>query len=609
MIRRLGAALVLFTLLAVCARAQTQGTLYGGRGDEAILGAVPCEGGLFAVGYTYSSDGDLSMRTRTGKTGWALRLDAQGEVVFSACSAHVGRDEMTSPFAHADGTFSCLLRGEEKGAEWLRLSGEGKVTARIELPEIGQFCPHDAGAAQGRRMFFEEKDGASLALEAIHADGTSCMAAMNEDGAIRPGAVFQDGMDRVCVPLAGGSGQIAALYTQDAQAVMTWVAPGGESEPRVMRIPITEGVLEWIVSAISCEDGSVIFSGQLAGGDGVIARVSRSGEAVFSVRTSNPGWRMALTDMGFAALTTQEILFFSEDGALQGIQPIRLQMDFPDECILSAYGSGVALIESLTGSKTRQISVTAVAEYSEAAKDVYAGIDNLHFLRMGSEIIAAQAEQQGILLSLRDQDGQSESVLITSRGDAQEIGYDVPAQPDQGWALPDGRLEWAAEPYGTWVSRVDAQGNLLFKTRVAIHTAADSAQWLCMTQAGGEYLLGGRYLTQEGAKARQEAVVARIGADGILREIRTVEGLGCVCAMLRQGENVLLLGAASPWPRMEADVLTKLGSEPYDWQPLSVFIDARRAWLFPAGEGSVYVAGTSRRNGRTAAVLHELRIP
>lgn len=608
MIRRLLWLLTLYALLLNGAKAQTQGMLYGGRGDEAILGAVSCEGGLFAVGYTYSSDGDLSMRTRTGKTGWALKIDAQGEIAFSACSAHVGRDEMVSPFAHADGTFSCILQGEVKGAEWLRLSEAGKVTARIEIPAVGEFCPHDDGAQAGRRMFYENGGGVALALEANHADGTCCMAAMREDGALLPGVPWRDGMDKVCVPLRGGSGRFAALHTQDGQAVITWFAPGNESAPQVRSNPIHEGVLEWIVSAVSCEDGSVIFSGQLAGGEGVIARVSQSGETVFSIRTGDPGWRLALTDIGFAALTSQDILFFSEDGALQGLVPIRLKMDFPDACILTEYAGGVALIESLPGSKTRQISVTGVAEYSEAAQDVYEGIEGLHYVRLGSELENAVHTEQGVLLKLRDEDGQTLS-LIYKEGGTADAQVQMKEAPEQGWLLEDGRLEWAAEPFGTWISRTDAQGNLLWKTRVVIHTAADSAQWLCMARAqDGGYLLGGRYLTQDGQIARQEAVIARIGVDGVLREIRTIEGLGCVCALLPAKGDVLLLGAVSPWPRMEADVLTRL-SEPQAWQPLSVFIDAQRAWLFPEGEDGVYIAGTSRRNGRTASVLQRLRIP
>lgn len=601
--------LLLLTALPLCACAQTTGMLYGGRGEETILGTVPCEGGLFAVGYTYSSDGDLSMRTRTGKTGWALRIDVQGEVVFSACSAHVGRDEMVSPFAHADGTFSCILQGENQGAEWLRLSGEGRVLSRMELPQTADYCPHDAQAAQGRRIYCEGEGSAVLALEALHADGTSCMAALNENGTIRPGAAFQDGMDKVCVPLADGSGQLAALYTQDAQAVMTWIAPGSESEPRVLHVPVEEGVLEWIVSAVACEDGSLIFSGQLAGGGGVITRVSRSGETLFSIRTSDPGWCMALTDIGFAALAQQEIMFFSEDGALQGLAPIRLQMDFPGECILTGFGGGVALIESLPGSKTRQISVTAVEEYSESVEEVYAGMENLRFLRLGSEMTDARRTAQGVLFHLRDQDGQTAALIVDGEGGYVPADAQPAAQPSQGWLLEDGRLEWTGDALGTWVSRISASGETLFTTRIVIHTAADSAQWLCMAQDKGDFLLGGRYLTQEGPTARQEAVVARIGADGVLREIRTVEALGCVCAMLPMEGDVLLLGAASAWPRMEADVLIWLGSEPYDWQPLSVFIDAQRAWLFPAAEDGVFVAGTSRRNGRTAAVLEELEIP
>ena len=70
--RIIAACLTLLLLLAAPSLAERYA--YGGTGEEALLEAVSLRDGLFAVGTTASADGDLAGRTRSGESGWALRI-------------------------------------------------------------------------------------------------------------------------------------------------------------------------------------------------------------------------------------------------------------------------------------------------------------------------------------------------------------------------------------------------------------------------------------------------------------------------------------------------------------------------------------------------------
>ena len=589
---------VIMTCLPLCAQADWH-QIYGGRGDEAMHGAVSAGDGLFAVGYTYSSDATLSARKREGKTGWAMRLDGEGGVLWSCCSAHVGRDEMHSPFAHADGTFSCLLSGEGKGAEWLRISGEGKVTARMEIPQADALCPHGQG---GERLGMQPCDRGGEAMLAIivrHADGTFCMASMDEAGALGSGMPYQDGSDlvRVCT----GDGRIAALYTQDAQAVVTWISPGGQREAQVRRVNVESGTLEWIISALAAEDGSILFGGQIAGGRGVIIRVSDEGEKLFEVQTHDTAQQLALTDTGFAAALTQDVMFFDEDGALLGTTPVDMENGY---ACMSSMGSGVALIENRPGSKTRQIGVTRIDGYREAADDVYEGV---FFVRTQSRLAAAKKADGGVYLLMTDKDGQTVGQLVDHSGQVSDADMPVDIAPADGWKLNRGYLTWEKDESGARVCRTDDDGRVLWQTRTRIHTAADSLQWLCaMEEPDGGILLGGRYVTRGEGGARQEAVISRISRDGVLREMRTLEELGSICAMTAYGDTVCLLASGTSVLREEAAVVQRLDRPMREWTVLDVFLSERGVWMFEAQDGALLVAGTSERSGRTSAALQRL---
>ena len=93
------AALLLLGARACALEAADVPAAFGGSGEDALYEVVACGDGLFAVGTTASNDYDLSMRTRRGETGWALRIGDDDGVHFSFCTARAGMTRMTAPAA------------------------------------------------------------------------------------------------------------------------------------------------------------------------------------------------------------------------------------------------------------------------------------------------------------------------------------------------------------------------------------------------------------------------------------------------------------------------------------------------------------------------------
>ena len=82
--KRAAAALMAWMVMqATPAAAQDWLRSYGGSGRDSLREIVSVGDGILAAGSTTSSDGDLSIRTREGKTGWLLRLGADGSVLWN----------------------------------------------------------------------------------------------------------------------------------------------------------------------------------------------------------------------------------------------------------------------------------------------------------------------------------------------------------------------------------------------------------------------------------------------------------------------------------------------------------------------------------------------
>ena len=599
-----------------------EGTLgFGGSGTDRLLEAVACGDGILAVGSTTSNDGDLSIRAREGKAGWAARISADGRLMWSVCTAHAGRDELHAPLALSDGTFSAVLSGEKAGSEWLRISDRGKVLTRTVVPQAAKLCPHSDDARVACAIPYESGYAeAMLAVLVTHGDGTWCLPSMNVQGEISFGAAYPEPRDLVRVLAGGGREELVELSTSADDGVTTVyrVRPGDEQGVTQTQVPMTEGKLTFALAAISFDDGSVLFSAQRS--DDVtdkIFRVSSSGEVIFELDVPDNMMHLSDTAEGFAALDSDDVVFFDEDGHELGQRRIGVENM---ACVSSMVrmGDGVALLLN-EADATADTRLLCVEHYTAQTEGEY---DTALYAHPISKLLAARRAGDGVLLLLRETGGGERCVLVDEAGQAAETDAALtPGQAD-ALALSDGQLCWQEAEGGSEVVRIRGDGSVLWRTRTPIHTAADRLQWLCAAQtADGGFLLGGRYLSHVEAVTerdeaflvrstdglRCEAVLAELSAGGVLKRIDTLEDLGGVCAVLSVsgGREGALLCVGSEMTTGEADIVTALDGS--CWRVLDTMLLPENAVLLPAQDGGLLAAGTSRRNGRMTAVLE--RVP
>ena len=105
----------LFLALLLCALAhgaiaETRSFTYGGSGHDILYeAAVSADGRIVLTGTTDSDDGTLSSRTKTGRSGWALCIDAEGHILWNYCTRIGSYDTLRYPVFRADGQVSMLL--------------------------------------------------------------------------------------------------------------------------------------------------------------------------------------------------------------------------------------------------------------------------------------------------------------------------------------------------------------------------------------------------------------------------------------------------------------------------------------------------------------------
>lgn len=615
--------LALFALLVLlcapaCAQREWEKT-YGGNGTDRLTDMIATGDGLLAVGYTDSTDGDLSLRTRTGLTGWMLRLDGEGNVLWSCCTARSGRYVMSNPYAHGDGTFSVLLSGEGSGSEWLRVDDEGSVTGRIVLPKPQAACSH--AAAKELYGIPLEKDGEPvLALVVTHEDGTNCYTLMREDGTVFPGAqVFPCRADGALEAAIDGSGRLIAVYPEDGDAEIVLIEPGSQEDARMIPVAIDSGKLQLIISALPCRDGSVIFNGQLYAIGNVLLRVNAEGETIFMRDDGEYLGPMTHTQVGFAGVDSDEILFYDEDGALLGARARNVEEEWP--LALAALGEGVAVLD---GSSTRKlVEISALDDYlpAESAQDWYA--DAL-YARGRSVLRYAQTDGADVLLCVEDAGGQTRCLRVSADGVLTDENAPMPDMPPPNtFDLPAGRLTWQAAQRGAVVTLSDAAGNVLWQTFTRIHTPADSVQWFCAAQTeDGRILLGGRYLSQilgdseEKAFMREltedgmmhEGVVVQLSLDGVLLGMDTIRDIGSIRGIApgKTDGETLLMGTRSALTSDQASNIVPLDQS--GWAVLDIMLEPEAAYLLTMPDGSVLAAGTQRRNGKSTVILERVHL-
>ena len=133
--------LFILALLPVCAAAESMSYRYGGSGCDILYEAtISADGRIVLTGTTDSSDGTLSTRTKTGRSGWALCIDMQGNVLWNYCTRIGSHDTLRYPVFLADGSVTMLLDTSHSGlyeVVWIKLDAQGREVARKTLQSRG----------------------------------------------------------------------------------------------------------------------------------------------------------------------------------------------------------------------------------------------------------------------------------------------------------------------------------------------------------------------------------------------------------------------------------------------------------------------------------------
>ena len=258
------------------------------------------------TGYASSSDGTLENRTKSGRSGWALCVDRQGNVQFSFCSRNGSQDEMQAPVFHEDGTATVLLNShgnEKKLIELIRLDQGGNVLSRMTLletssPDInligrefsGGYLVSGANVMTSKTQYdFYDWNGKHISsFEGVTG---SALSAISESHALifHETGFWLSGFDEQAQEM-----QIAYLYD----------APFGYLPPRVY------------VDMISLEDGDAVAGGHVneQPKQGMLNRWAADGSTIFDVRFNDYSVkRIERTEDGFALLMHPIVPDYSSD--------------------------------------------------------------------------------------------------------------------------------------------------------------------------------------------------------------------------------------------------------------------------------------------------------
>lgn len=139
--RKLLLTILLLCTLAASACAEMRSYTYGGSGHDILYdAAVSADGRIVLTGATDSADGTLSSRTKTGRSGWALCIDTNGNVLWNFCTRRGSYDTLRYPVFLGNGDVAMLLETSHHGlyeVQWILLNEQGDEVARWTLESRG----------------------------------------------------------------------------------------------------------------------------------------------------------------------------------------------------------------------------------------------------------------------------------------------------------------------------------------------------------------------------------------------------------------------------------------------------------------------------------------
>ncbi len=258
--RRIMVLLLLFLCIVHGAMAGKTWYIGGSRADV-IESITADETHVVMAGYTFSSDGTLSDRTKTGRSGWITCLGQNGETLWNFCSRNSSNDEMHCPVIHSDGTITVLLYSgghEKQQIELLRLNLEGKLQERILLLEQSTSEAEKAGEYFLSEMPESWQGGYTIVgfREQGKSTDTSWMKVYDFDGRL---LYTVDG--RECRNVKQAMGQKHAILLMDGQWTLC----------RMEQTPVRLKVLKEAKTSINHDADSEGWNGLCSLTDGCIA--------------------------------------------------------------------------------------------------------------------------------------------------------------------------------------------------------------------------------------------------------------------------------------------------------------------------------------------------
>jgi len=321
---------------------------YGGSKRDWINGmAVAPDGRIAVTGYTESSDGTLSDRTKTWRAGWVMMLDKDMNVLWNFCSRSGDADCMYYPVFHQDGSVSVAHETEGKQIKIIRLDQDGEevysstVMRKNSADEVFRVL----GATTYGYVLEKAPSAAEKASSMLYEwNGNQIHSYGNGD------EILTVGEKHFIVRNIKG----VWLYELDQDGARRSVAKLSDLDD--------EGTADRSYqSVVTLEDGGAAACGRIvreSGGDGLISRWDAQGNLVFEMYVmGNTLSRLTRTADGFAALRIAqeegkddqwELVCFDENGILSKTKRLEgaLSRDAGDIAVLD---DGAIVCAHLTG--------------------------------------------------------------------------------------------------------------------------------------------------------------------------------------------------------------------------------------------------------------------
>lgn len=320
---------------------------YGGSKRDWInaIAAAP-DGRIAITGYTESSDGTLSDRTKTWRAGWVMMLDKDMNVMWNFCSRSGDADHMRCPVFHDNGQLTVVHHTE------------GKQLKIVWIDENGEEAFSDT-------VMTVKEEGERISVVGVMEDGY-LMLRSQENGRRRTFTLF-DWLGGQMWTLAGVDGVQAVsgnhLLCETQEGLFLSSVDTGGLLTTLCNVAKAENgsVKREYESVVSLADGGAAACGRIvreSGGDGLISRWDAQGNLVFEMYVmGNTLSRLTRTADGFAALRIAqeegkddqwELVCFDENGILSKTKRLEgaLSRDAGDIAVLD---DGAIVCAHLTG--------------------------------------------------------------------------------------------------------------------------------------------------------------------------------------------------------------------------------------------------------------------